>query len=208
LPGLITNPEQVYPRLDGSARAATADDQEGRGATIAIVRRSIARPVAAFKAWVVAAGITTGPVFRPVPKGERIQHTRLTDHSVATIIKAHAARVGLDPACFSGHSLRSGFLTSAAGRGASIFKMMDVSRHRSVQSLRGYVRDAELFRDEEPERARSEARGGRRLGQGEVAITAKAQTGAGGGVDAPDTIVRSITEVIRDITLPRSPAAG
>jgi formate dehydrogenase assembly factor FdhD len=43
--------------------------------------------------------------------------------------------------------LRSGFLTSAATRGASIFKMMDVSRHRSVDTLRGYVRDAELFRN-------------------------------------------------------------
>jgi hypothetical protein len=48
---------------------------------------------------------------------------------------------------FSGHSLRSGFLTSAAARGASIFKMMDVSRHKSVDTLRGYVRDAEMFRD-------------------------------------------------------------
>ena len=48
---------------------------------------------------------------------------------------------------FSGHSLRSGFLTSAAGKGASIFKMMDVSRHKSVDTLRGYVRDAELFKD-------------------------------------------------------------
>jgi hypothetical protein len=43
--------------------------------------------------------------------------------------------------------LRAGFLTSAAARGASIFKMMDVSRHRSVDTLRGYVRDAELFKD-------------------------------------------------------------
>jgi site-specific recombinase XerD len=66
---------------------------------------------------------------------------------VANIIKAHAERAGLDPASFSGHSLRSGFLTSAASRGASIFKMMDVSRHRSVDTLRGYVRDAELFKD-------------------------------------------------------------
>jgi len=49
------------------------------------------------------------------------------------------------PSC--GHSLRSGFLTSAAGRGASIFKMMDVSRHQSMDTLRGYVRGAELFRD-------------------------------------------------------------
>jgi hypothetical protein len=49
---------------------------------------------------------------------------------------------------FAGHSLRAGFLTSAAGRGASIFKMMDVSRHKSMDTLRGYVRDAELFRDQ------------------------------------------------------------
>ena len=44
-------------------------------------------------------------------------------------------------------SAEPGFLTSAAKRGASLFKMMDVSRHRSVDTLRGYVRDAELFQD-------------------------------------------------------------
>jgi site-specific recombinase XerD len=71
----------------------------------------------------------------------------MTDQSVALIVKSHAARLGLDPDRFSGHSLRAGFLTSAAKRGASIFKMMDVSRHRSVNTLRGYVRDAELFKD-------------------------------------------------------------
>jgi integrase len=122
-------------------------DQEGKGAVVAVVRGSIACPVAAFKAWIAAACITTGPVFRPIAKGERIQAARLTDRSVAKIVKTHAERAGLDPASFSGHSLRSGFLTSAASRGASIFKMMDVSRHRSVETLRGYVRDAELFRD-------------------------------------------------------------
>jgi hypothetical protein len=58
------------------------------------------------------------------------------------------SRCCLDPALFSGHSLRAGFLTSAAKRGASIFKMMDVSRHRSVDTLRGYVRDAEIFKDQ------------------------------------------------------------
>jgi site-specific recombinase XerD len=122
-------------------------DQEGRGAVIAIVRGSMACPVAAFKAWVAASGITTGPVFRPIAKGECIQAARLTDRSVAKIVKTHAKRAGLDPASFSGHSLRSGFLTSAASRGASIFKMMDVSRHRSVETLRSYVRDVELFKD-------------------------------------------------------------
>jgi site-specific recombinase XerD len=96
--------------------------------------------------WLDAAGITTGPVFRSLRKGGKVG-ARLTDRSVAKIVKGHAARVGLDPALFAGHSLRAGFLTSAAAGGASIFKMMDVSRHRSVDTLRGYVRDAEIFKD-------------------------------------------------------------
>ena len=61
--------------------------------------------------------------------------------------KARAQRAGLDPKLFAGHSLRSGFLTSAAARGASIFKMADQSRHKSMDTLRGYVRDAEIFKD-------------------------------------------------------------
>jgi hypothetical protein len=60
-------------------------------------------------------------------------------------VKAHARRAGLDPKLFAGHSLRSGFLTSAAARGASIFKMADQSRHKSMDTPRGYVRDAEIF---------------------------------------------------------------
>jgi hypothetical protein len=69
---------------------------------------------------------------------------RLTDHSV---LKAYAGRAGLDEKLFAGHSLRAGFLTSAAAVGKSIFKMMDQSRHKSVDTLRGYVRDAELFKN-------------------------------------------------------------
>jgi hypothetical protein len=63
------------------------------------------------------------------------------------LVKIYVGRAGLDTKLFAGHSLRLGFLTSAAGNGASIFKMMDVSRHKSVDTLRGYVRDAELFKD-------------------------------------------------------------
>ena len=121
-------------------------DQEGEGAVIAIVRGSIACPVAALAAWRHAAGITTGPLFRSIRKGGKVG-ARLSAQSVADIVKAHAENVGLDPALFAGHSLRAGFLTSAAKRGASIFKMMDQSRHKSVDTLRGYVRDAEIFKD-------------------------------------------------------------
>jgi site-specific recombinase XerD len=121
-------------------------DQEGAGQTIAIVRGSVACPVAALKAWLEAAGITTGPIFRQVRKGGKVEG-RLSAQSVADCVKIHAERVGLDPKLFAGHSLRSGFLTSAAKRGASLFKMMDQSRHRSVETLRGYVRDAEIFKE-------------------------------------------------------------
>jgi integrase len=61
--------------------------------------------------------------------------------------KARAAQAGLDPAEFSGHSLRAGFITSSAETGASILKIQEVSRHRSVDVLSGYVRRVDLFKD-------------------------------------------------------------
>jgi site-specific recombinase XerD len=122
-------------------------DQEGQGATVAIVSGSTSCPVNALRIWIETAGTVDGPLFRPVTRTGKILNRRLSGRAVADLVKSYARRAGLKAADFSGHSLRSGFLTSAAARGASIFKMMDVSRHRSVDTLRGYVRDAELFRD-------------------------------------------------------------
>jgi integrase len=107
----------------------------------------VACPAKALREWLDVGGIESGPIFRPIDKGGTVRASRLTDRSVANIVKAYAERAGFDASTFSGHSLRAGFLTSAAGKGASIFKMMDVSRHKSVDTLRGYVRDAELFKD-------------------------------------------------------------
>jgi site-specific recombinase XerD len=122
-------------------------DQEGQGQEIAIPHGHSLRPVAAVRAWLTAAGITDGPIFRPILKGGRVCPEALSDRSVATIIKAHAERAGLDPAEYAGHSLRAGYLTSAAEAGANVFKMMEVSRHKSIDTLRGYVRRSDLFRD-------------------------------------------------------------
>ena len=61
-------------------------------------------------------------------------------------VKAHAAR-GPRRAGAAGRSLRSGFLTSAAEAGASVLKMVEVSGHKSVDVLRGYVRRAALFKE-------------------------------------------------------------
>src|SRR5215470_12131756 len=118
---------------------------DGAPTTIAIARGRRACPVKALKAWLAAAEISEGPLFRRVNKAGRVLPQRLSAQSVALIVKARAQRAGLDATQFSGHSLRAGFLTSAAKSGASIFKMMDVSRHRSVQALKGYIRDGEMF---------------------------------------------------------------
>jgi len=122
-------------------------DQEGRGVTIAIVKGAACCPCRALMEWCQAAKIESGPIFRPVRKGGRVRDARLSAKSVCDITKAYAGLVGLDSATIGAHSLRSGFLTSAARRGASVFKMRDVSRHKSMDVLSAYVRDADLFRD-------------------------------------------------------------
>jgi integrase len=122
-------------------------DQDRQGVSVAITPGSSTCPIAALNKWLATAGIDDGPVFRSVFKGDRVANARLSDRAVAEIVKRYATRIGLDATLFSGHSLRAGFLTSAAQRGASIFKMMDVSRHRSLDTLSGYVRDSEFFRD-------------------------------------------------------------
>lgn len=136
--------EEVEGGLRVSLRRSKTD-QEGVGQIVAVVRGERLCPLAALRAWLDAAGITEGPVFRPFSRSGRPLDRPLTPKSVAVIVKTHAERAGLDPAQFAGHSLRAGFLTSAAANGASLFKMMDVSRHKSVDTLRGYIRRAEEF---------------------------------------------------------------
>lgn len=122
-------------------------DQEGAGRQVAILKGQKACPVAALLSWLEQAGITEGPLFRPVTKEGRLRADALTPHSVGRIVKRAVARAGLNPALFGGHSLRSGFATSAVASGANLFRVMDVTGHRRVDTLRGYVREAEAFRN-------------------------------------------------------------
>ncbi len=104
-------------------------------------------PLAHLRAWLDASGITEGAVFRSLWKGNRLRDARLSDHAVARIVQARALAAGLDPERYAGHSLRAGFVTAAARAGADVWKIQQVSRHRSMQVLSGYVRDARLFDD-------------------------------------------------------------
>ena len=122
-------------------------DQEGLGQSVAVPRGATACPVAALKAWIEAAGIVSGPLFVRIfnKLNQRITDQRLHGRAVAVIVKKGAARLGFDVSAFGAHSLRSGLVTSAVKRGVSLLKICDQTRHKSIEMLRVYCRDAELF---------------------------------------------------------------
>lgn len=122
-------------------------DQEGSGHEVAIPSGSKLKPVQALDAWLSASGITSGPIFRAIGKGGRVGVAALSDHSAAQIVKDRAEAAGLDPKFFAGHSLRAGFVTSALEAGADILKVMDVTRHTQVQTLKRYDRRAQAFKN-------------------------------------------------------------
>jgi integrase len=125
-------------------------DQQGAGQVVALPRGVHIRPVEALERWLEAAEVSEGAVFRWLarggPAGWYCRPERLSGHAVARVVKRRAALVGLNPAQFAGHSLRSGFLSSSAEAGDSLWKMLEISRHRSVDTLRGYIRSADLFK--------------------------------------------------------------
>ena len=121
-------------------------DQAGEGQEIAIPRGTHLRPVETLQTWLAAAAISDGPLFRPVSKGGRVGAAPLGGDGFVRALKRRAAAAGLDPAGFSGHSLRAGFLTAAAESGADVLKMAEVSRHRSMDTVRRYVRRGNLFK--------------------------------------------------------------
>ncbi|MGF7159191.1 integrase [Rhodoligotrophos appendicifer] len=118
-----------------------------KGVEVAIPQGSLLKPAAALKNWLLLAGIKEGPVFRPVAKGGLVAAERLTDRSVALVIKELVKKAGFDPALFAGHSLRAGFVTAALQAGADLFAVMAVSRHVDARTLKTYDRRNKMFRD-------------------------------------------------------------
>jgi integrase len=100
------------------------------------------RPVDALIAWLTAAKIDTGSVFRAIDRWGNVSRRALDPQSVNDIVKQRAAMAGLEPAEFSAHGLRSGYLTEAANRGIPLPEAMEQSRHRSVQQASSYYNNA------------------------------------------------------------------
>lgn len=115
-------------------------DQEAKGEEIAVPHGHQLQPVAALDAWLAAAHIEAGPIFRAVDRHSNVGKRALSDRSVARVIKRAARAAGLDEEIFSGHSPRAGFVTTALEHGADLLKIMHVTRHTDVRTLKKYDR--------------------------------------------------------------------
>ncbi|MDB4339741.1 site-specific integrase [Pelagibacteraceae bacterium] len=104
-------------------------------------------PVTSLKNWLNLSKIKTGPIFRRFAKGSILTSHRLTDQSVALIIKDCLKLAGIENQNFSGHSLRSGFATVAADSGADERSIMAMTGHKTTQMVRRYIRDANIFKN-------------------------------------------------------------
>lgn len=100
------------------------------------------RPVDALNVWLELARIDKGSVFRAIDRWGNVSKRALDPKAINDIVKQRAAMAGLDPAEFSAHGLRSGYLTEAANRGIPLPEAMEQSRHRSVQQASEYYNSA------------------------------------------------------------------
>ncbi|MES0139448.1 site-specific integrase [Mesorhizobium sp. M0016] len=103
----------------------------------------VGRPVLALKDWLARAGISEGAVFRGIDRWGNLEKRALTPQAVNLILKRRVAEAGFDPAAFSAHGLRSGYLTETARCGIPLPEAMQQSQHRSVQQASNYYNDAE-----------------------------------------------------------------
>ena len=124
-------------------------DQFGEGFTKALPYFDSSQycPVVSLKKWLEVSNINSGPVFRRFVKGPKLSENRLTDQTVALLIKKYLQLAGIDSKNYSGHSLRSGFATSAAESGAEERSIMAMTGHKSTEMVRRYIKEANLFKN-------------------------------------------------------------
>jgi site-specific recombinase XerD len=127
-------------------RSKTDQEAEGEIRGLPYGSHPATCPVRAWRAWLNASGIGTGPAFRGVDRHGRMRSTRLTDRAVADMIKRRAAAAGLD-GLFAGHSLRSGFATEGYAQGAPELAIMRHGRWKSASVMRGYVQEGTIWTD-------------------------------------------------------------
>lgn len=104
-------------------------------------------PVVSISEWIEISKINSGPLFRRFTKGSKLTEKRLSDQTVAILIKKYLELSGIESKNYSGHSLRSGFATSAAEAGAEERTIMAMTGHKSTEMVRRYIKEANLFKN-------------------------------------------------------------
>ena len=104
-------------------------------------------PVVSLKKWIDVSKIKSGALFRRFNKGSKISENRLTDQTVALLIKEYLGLAGIDNKNYSGHSLRSGFATTAAESGVEERSIMAMTGHKTSEMVRRYIKEANLFKN-------------------------------------------------------------
>ena len=122
-------------------------DQSGRGQRVAILDGKSIRPITRLKLWLESSGISGGPVFQTMKRGGHLRGKPMHHSDIPRLLKHYAATIGLDPKAIAGHSLRAGFVTSAAVHHARLDKIMAISRHTHPATVLRYIRDADAFAD-------------------------------------------------------------
>ena len=104
-------------------------------------------PVVSIHKWIEISKINSGALFRRFTKGSKLSDNRLSDQTVALLIKDYLKLAGIESRNYSGHSLRSGFATSAAESGAEERSIMAMTGHKSTEMVRRYIKEANLFKN-------------------------------------------------------------
>jgi len=128
-------------------RSKTDPEAKGREAALPYGSTPETCPVRAWRDWMAAAKVESGPLFRRIDRHSHINSRALHKDSIGGIVKRAARAAGLDPKIYAGHSLRAGFCTQAYVNGAREFDIMRQTGHRSLDTLRKYIRGRGLFRD-------------------------------------------------------------
>lgn len=123
----------------------TDQEQVGQQVGIPYLKNPDMCAIIALNKWVQAAAITSGPLFRSILKSGKPSSRKLSDKSINLIVKKYAALIGLPVDLYGAHSLRHGFATYAALHGVEERLIMKQTRHRSVEMVRHYINEADLF---------------------------------------------------------------